>query len=295
MNLNKIKRISIGTFLVFWTAMYGSCIYNNHQESNKRAEEKIAKLQEKQKIIDEENRKIEETKNYFNSNKNEILNNINELIGKGDFVNAGIEIDKYLKIIKDPLLFDEKTKLNIRIKEERLKEDISLDEKIKITNELVKISDDKKYQDLLSLLKNKKDAIDRQEIVEKIKKTDKTDINKNYELYSSLYTNYQPLSEKETKEMAYYMAEKTLSDNEKLQFRSIDGSNILVVNFVKKLMNDPNSFEHINTTVYKTDDRAFLDVVMMYRGKNAFGAKVVNTIKARVSLISNTILSIKNE
>lgn len=324
MNLNKIKRISIGSFLVLWTAMYTSCIYNNHQENkkeeaeralaieeyqNKKQQDLVAKqkiiseinkkaqddLLKKQKAISEMNKKTQETQKYFNSNKNEILSNINELIDNKNFASANNKIEDYSKSIKDPSLVNIKNKLDIRSKEEDLKKEISLNEKINITNDLIKLSDDKKYKDLLNLLISKNKLIERQELLDKIKNTNKSDINKNYELYSDLYTNHQPLTEKEITEFAGFMAEKTISDNRKSQFRSFDGSNILVVRIVKNLMHDPSSFEHINTTVYKTEDKAFLDIIMIYRGKNAFGAKVVNTVKARVSLVENKILSIDDE
>lgn len=62
-----------------------------------------------------------------------------------------------------------------------------------------------------------------------------------------------------------------------------DGSVKPVVEYVKNSMNDPRSFEHVNTQwgiVSGTTDRYWVN--MTFRGTNAFGAIVTNTIKVEV-------------
>lgn len=46
-------------------------------------------------------------------------------------------------------------------------------------------------------------------------------------------------------------------------------------------MNDKKIFEHEKTTYTTLDDYAV--VIMQFRGKNAFGNMVLNTVKAKVS------------
>lgn len=46
-------------------------------------------------------------------------------------------------------------------------------------------------------------------------------------------------------------------------------------------MNDRKSFEHVNTSYTLLDDYAV--VVMEFRGKNTFGAMVLNNVKAKIS------------
>jgi hypothetical protein len=60
-----------------------------------------------------------------------------------------------------------------------------------------------------------------------------------------------------------------------------DGSFSPLVTYAKQNMNDPDSFEHVETVFWNTGDHAI--VIMKFRGKNALGAKVVNMIKAKVS------------
>lgn len=67
-----------------------------------------------------------------------------------------------------------------------------------------------------------------------------------------------------------------------------DGSVKPVVQYVKNSMNDPKSFEHVNTQwgiVSGTTDRYWVN--MTFRGTNAFGATVTNTIKVEVDSNGN--------
>lgn len=64
-----------------------------------------------------------------------------------------------------------------------------------------------------------------------------------------------------------------------------DGSFTPLKDFVKKNMHDPSSFEHVETRYLVEED--FATIVMNYRGKNAFGGVVLNSISAKVSVDGN--------
>lgn len=76
-------------------------------------------------------------------------------------------------------------------------------------------------------------------------------------------------------------SDKKKKDFEKNCFSSWDGSHRELVKLVKANMNDKKSFEHEKTTYTTLDDYAV--VIMQFRGKNAFGNMVLNTVKAKVS------------
>lgn len=57
--------------------------------------------------------------------------------------------------------------------------------------------------------------------------------------------------------------------------------------FIKDNMNDPKSFEHIETR-YR-DEGNYIFVSKKFRGKNAFGGKVINTVTAKVGFNDNVI------
>lgn len=73
------------------------------------------------------------------------------------------------------------------------------------------------------------------------------------------------------------------------QFSSWDNSHKNLKRWIKDNMNDPKSFEHVKTTY--TDKGDYLLIYMNYRGKNSFGATVLQTTIAKVDLDGN-ILSV---
>ncbi|OGS20965.1 MAG: hypothetical protein A2252_04545 [Elusimicrobia bacterium RIFOXYA2_FULL_39_19] len=66
-----------------------------------------------------------------------------------------------------------------------------------------------------------------------------------------------------------------------------DGSCPGLTDYIKKTMNDPDSYKHVKT-VYE-DKGDYLLVKTTFRGKNAFGGIVVNWVMAKVALNGNVI------
>lgn len=75
--------------------------------------------------------------------------------------------------------------------------------------------------------------------------------------------------------------------NIKSQFNAWDGSHINLTRLIKRTMNDPNSFEHVGSSYIDNGDH--LVVLTQFRGKNAFGGVVTNSVKAKVDLEGNII------
>ncbi len=72
---------------------------------------------------------------------------------------------------------------------------------------------------------------------------------------------------------------------------SWDGSHIELKRLVEDNMNDPESFEHVET-VYRLYS-GYGVVTMQFRGKNAFGGKVLNSVTAKVSLDDCSIIEVQ--
>lgn len=77
------------------------------------------------------------------------------------------------------------------------------------------------------------------------------------------------------------------------QFSSWDGSHRGLTDLIKKSMNDPDSYEHIETRFRDDGDNIY--VITKFRGANAFGGKVINTVTARVDFSGNVIEVISQE
>jgi hypothetical protein len=70
-------------------------------------------------------------------------------------------------------------------------------------------------------------------------------------------------------------------------FSQWDGSHIGLTKVIKESMNDPSSYEHVSTKFYDKEDH--IVVVTTFRGKNAFGALVKNSVSAKVDFDGNVI------
>lgn len=76
-------------------------------------------------------------------------------------------------------------------------------------------------------------------------------------------------------------------------FSSWDGSHRGLTRSIKEIMNDPSSYEHVKTVYWDRNDH--LIVQTTFRGKNAFGALVINRMKAKVDLDGNVLKVIETE
>ena len=71
------------------------------------------------------------------------------------------------------------------------------------------------------------------------------------------------------------------------QFSAWDGSHSGLERLIKNNMNDPDSYEHVETRF--VDHSTYIYVVTKFRGNNAFGGKVINTVEAKVDFSGNVI------
>lgn len=75
------------------------------------------------------------------------------------------------------------------------------------------------------------------------------------------------------------------------QFSPFDNSHVKLEKYIKKYMNDPDSFEHVETKF--RDEGVNIFIYTTYRGTNVLGAKVISTISAKVDIEGNILQIIK--
>ena len=108
--------------------------------------------------------------------------------------------------------------------------------------------------------------------------------------YFMFCTNEQWYFNTKTKEFYSKTArDKARKEEIGKQFSAWDGSNYTLEKYIKSSMNDPDSYEHVETRY--VDNGNDITVYTKFRGTNAFGGKVVNVVGARMSL-SGEILEI---
>jgi hypothetical protein len=117
------------------------------------------------------------------------------------------------------------------------------------------------------------------------------------ETYQSKYEHYSAkLAEKEkteriARERKARKEREAAARTERIeaQFSAWDGAHRNLTKVIKASMNDPDSFKHVKTVYWDMGDH--LVVQETFRGKNAFGGVVMNTVKAKVGL-NGTVLEI---
>ena len=66
------------------------------------------------------------------------------------------------------------------------------------------------------------------------------------------------------------------------KFSDWDGSHTALESHIKNAMNDPKSYEHVETVYWDRGD--YLMVQTKFRGKNVFGATVLSEVRAKVGI-----------
>lgn len=97
-------------------------------------------------------------------------------------------------------------------------------------------------------------------------------------------------SEARAKQQASEQQARKKDERRKLvekQFSGWDGSHDGLTRYIKEHMNDPDSYEHIETKFADRGD--YIVVITKFRGANAFGGKVINSVTAKVDFNGNVI------
>lgn len=73
-----------------------------------------------------------------------------------------------------------------------------------------------------------------------------------------------------------------------------DGSHPAIEAYIKKNMNDPESYEHVKTTFFVPQDTNQKQIVFKttFRGKNAFGAVILNTVAAKCDIETGQLVEV---
>lgn len=113
------------------------------------------------------------------------------------------------------------------------------------------------------------------------------------------FYDFKKISNGESKVSTYSSlggSEEEFESDEKItdvnkQFSSWNGAHIKLQDFIKENMKDPSSYEHVETKYKNLGD--VLIVVTKYRGKNSFGALILQETKAKCDIETGDVLSIE--
>ena len=158
------------------------------------------------------------------------------------------------------------------------------------------ISDDKELEQINTQAKNELAAIQKAEktkqLLDELKGVSTNEFEKSRNLYQQLL-GLHPDNESYKTKFSFYDGkikeekQKQIAAEEKTksiesQFSKWNGAHQNLERAIKDSMNDPGSYVHVKTVYWDQGDH--LVVQTTFRGKNAFGGVVKNTVKAKVSL-----------
>lgn len=242
-----VKARAISIFILFMA--FGFFV----GQAQERKEQELA-AQQSQEKAEKAAQLRQDNIDYFNANREQIISRVKSAITEKDYQAAISQSNKYL------------------------------------------VSGDKELEQLNTQAKNELSAIQKAKKTEKLlaelKSVPTEEYEKNRGLYQQLL-NMHPASELYKNKVAFY-AGKIKEEKQKQiaaearkkkiesQFSAWDGSHRNLERVIKESMNDPDSYEHVKTVYWDRGD--YLIVKTTFRGKNAFGGVVKNSVTAKVSL-----------
>lgn len=158
------------------------------------------------------------------------------------------------------------------------------------------VSSDKELEQINTQAQNELAALRKAEktkqLLDELKGGSSNEYEKNRNLYQQLLRLHPDNQSYKTK-LSFYGGkveeekQKQIAADErkkkiKSQFSGWNGSHRNLEEVIKASMNDPRSYEHVETVYWDQGDH--LVVRTTFRGKNAFGGVVKNGVKAKVSL-----------
>lgn len=201
----------------------------------------------------------QENINYFNANREQIISSVKAALFEKDYQAVLSQSNKYLVSGDKELI-----KINSQAK-----------------NELAVIQKAEKTKNILAELKG----------------IPVKEYEKNRNLYQQL-ANLHPNNKQYRAKLKFYTA-KVSEEKEKARiaaerkkkieslFSAWDGSHRGLERLIKKTLNDPDSYDHVETVYW--DMGSYIVVKTTFRAKNAFGGVVVNWVKAKSDLDGNII------
>lgn len=242
-----VKARAVSVFVLFMAFGFfaGQAQERREQElAAQKAEERAEKTaQLRQEKID-----------HFNANRDQIIASVEKAIADEDYQAAISQSNKYL-VAGDTKL----EQLNTEAK-----------------NEHAAIQKAEKTERLLAELKSipVKEYNENKNLYQQLLK-----MHPNNELYKEKVAFYSnKIEEEKRKKIAAEKRKKRIES----QFSAWDGSHRNLERVIQKSMNDPDSYDHVETVYWDQGDH--LIVRTTFRGKNAFGGVVKNSVKAKVSL-----------
>jgi hypothetical protein len=269
----------------------------------------VAAQAEEDRLVKEKAEKLHQEKvAEWNKSGTNLIKEADAKLVAGDYSFANQIVRKYAGIGGDELSSLEARAGEVEIEElsksARKIPEAAYGKKIAAYQRLVKLDPQnakfqsalKKYQEARRIAQQKAAEAERlkkiQNLLAKAKTLPVEPYEPNLEVYKQL-SSLDPSNKTYRAKVKTYQSKIERKKKVEGLFSKWDGSYAPLKKYVKEKMNDPSSFDHVET---KFSDRGnHVYIIMTFRGKNAFGGTIINKVTAKVEFEGNnqtyTILS----
>ncbi|MGE8499388.1 MAG: hypothetical protein ACN6O6_17945 [Pseudomonas sp.] len=274
--LNDKFHIRVGivwVFLVISTVTFQS--HHNQQlvEAKQNAEEETQR-----KVAEAALRRAEENKQRIAQIANEFSANRDQIISQMDNAIAGRNLDEAKKLAERYSTVSDIAFLGSVAKYKDLQSQVDRENKISALlaqTKTLKVSDYSSAVQIYSKL---------------------VELEPGNQTYVKTLARYEKIKldaeEKARKEVAAQQARESRKKEVEAQFSGWDGSHRTFERLIKQTMNDPDSYEHVETRF--ADNGDYIRVFTKFRGKNAFGGMVVDSATADFTITGDLIRIVEN-
>lgn len=233
---------------------------------------------ERQRQADAARAKVESTRQYFTVNKQAILKDLSAAIDARDVGKATALSARYTGVVRDDELLAQEKRLQT-LKTELAQAKLEQDRKDKIGALLTELKtlDATNYSKAVSIYT---------ELVQ-LEPT-----NKSYQQSLDRFNKAEAVSQaKIAAEQLAAQEREARTSRIQAQFSGWDGSHRNFERMIKRAMNDPDSYDHVETRYI--DKGKFIRVFCTFRGKNAFGGMIKNTKVADFDIDGNFLREVE--
>lgn len=255
-------------FLIISTVTFQAHHNQQISESKEAAETEIQRriAEAAQRRAEENKQRLAQIANEFSANRDQILGQMNNAI-------AGRNLDEAKKLAERYLNVSDIAFLGSVAKYKDMQSQVDRENKIKALlaqTKTLKVSDYSSAVQIYSKL-----------VV----------LEPGNQAYVKTLARYEKIKldaeEKARKEVAAQQARETRKKEVESQFSGWDGSHRTFERLIKQTMNDPDSYEHVETRFADKGD--YIRVFTKFRGKNAFGGMVVDSATADFTITGDFI------
>ncbi len=265
-------RVLIVLFAMIWST-YVLVVHTNMIATEQKAQAELetqqtAKRTEEQRIEAEKIR-VEGIRQGYAADKEKVLSDFGAAIDAGDIGKASALHNQYALIIKDLEFVAVDTRFKaLQAKVEQTQKEKARLDRIAFLQGQIKILAATEYATAIT-------------IYGELTKLDPA--NKSYQQNLVRFTKAEDAAREKTRK-AEALATERAEHQKKIeaQFSGWDGSHRNLEQMIKDSMNDPDSYEHVETRYI--DKGTYIRVFCTFRGKNAFGGIVKNTKAADFDL-----------